>query len=73
MAGIQPGLWSVKGGNKLLCEKFMDNSNALFLNEKVTKVSKQSSETLFTVLSDKSQRFVLMIYVIFLDFSQNKF
>ena len=43
MAGIQPDLWSVKGGNKLLCEKLFDNCNCDIINEEVIRVSNHSS------------------------------
>ncbi|XP_077976226.1 prenylcysteine oxidase 1-like [Styela clava] len=38
MAGIQPGLWSVKGGNKLVCGELVKNSSANIINEQVSKV-----------------------------------
>ena len=38
MAGIEPGLWSVKGGNKLVCEKLISASSANIIHEQVTQV-----------------------------------
>ncbi|XP_046546131.1 prenylcysteine oxidase-like isoform X2 [Haliotis rubra] len=38
MAGAQPGLWSVKGGNKLVPEKLLKKSNANLISAKVTQI-----------------------------------
>lgn len=54
MAGIEPGLWSVKGGNKELCYKLVASSSANLIQEHVTKVGMSGEK--FTILT--SQRFV---------------
>ena len=43
MAGIQPGLWAVNGGNFQLATKIFENSRANLLHEQVTKISQHSS------------------------------
>ncbi|XP_033127631.1 prenylcysteine oxidase 1-like [Anneissia japonica] len=49
LAGVQPGLWSVFGGNKLVCEKLLNSSKATWVNEAVVKVegAENGSYTLY--------------------------
>jgi len=57
MAGIQPGLWSVKGGNYQLCTKMFENSTANLLHDQVAKVSKHSSgKFLIKTTSSENER-----------------
>ena len=39
LAGVQPGLWAIKGGNNQLCHKMLEKSQANLIKAKVTKVS----------------------------------
>ena len=58
MAGIQPGLWAVAGGNNQLCENLFENSKAYYLREEVKKVSKHSSGK-FVIKTPTNERFLL--------------
>nr|CAB3264716.1 prenylcysteine oxidase 1 [Phallusia mammillata] len=51
MAGIQSNLWSVNGGNKLLCSKLIDHSDVTIIKERVKSVSRDGQA--FTVASRK--------------------
>lgn len=49
MAGMDGSLWAVKGGNKRVPEKLLENSKARLINEYVTKITNNNnSYTLFT-------------------------
>ena len=53
MAGIQPNLWAVNGGNKQLCEKLFQNSNVNLIHEQVIKVSNHADEKFFITTTKK--------------------
>uniref|UniRef100_F6QM57 Prenylcysteine lyase domain-containing protein n=1 Tax=Ciona intestinalis TaxID=7719 RepID=F6QM57_CIOIN len=54
MAGIQPGLWSIRGGNNLLCSKLHESSSAHWKQKSVTKVS-LSSDGKFSVSTSENE------------------
>uniref|UniRef100_H2YKE2 Prenylcysteine lyase domain-containing protein n=1 Tax=Ciona savignyi TaxID=51511 RepID=H2YKE2_CIOSA len=65
MAGIQPGLWSVRGGNKLLCSKLYENSSAHWIKEEVTKVSLTSGGQFAVRTSTNESNFLWLSIVIY--------
>ena len=44
MAGVEPGLWAVQGGNKNIAEKLLKASHAKLIKGKVTHVFQVKSE-----------------------------
>ena len=42
IAGVQPGLWAVAGGNKLIPERLLSNSKVKVINGKVTMIKHDS-------------------------------
>ena len=49
MAGVQPGLWSVHGGNNQIPEKLIEKSGAKLYQEEVVRVSLLSDSSVYEV------------------------
>lgn len=48
LAGVQPGLWAVDGGNELLPQNFLAKSNSTVINSTVTSITLHASNKLET-------------------------
>lgn len=62
LAGIQSGLWSVDGGNKLIVHRLVNDSRAVLKFEEVTGVILKPDET-FIVETDKTSRLYDVVIV----------
>lgn len=61
LAGIHPGLWSVNGGNKLIVENLVNESQASVIFKKVVKIELQDDETFSVHTMDSTKNYDAVI------------
>lgn len=61
LAGIQPGLWSVKGGNRLIVEKLANDSHAEVIFQKAEKVELLDDHTFAVYTKNTSRKYDIVI------------
>lgn len=61
LAGIQPGLWSVEGGNKQIVAQLVNDSRAAVIFKEVVKVELHSDETFTVHTEDTSKNYDVVI------------
>lgn len=61
LAGMQPGLWSVDGGNKIIVKKLVNDSRAVKISKDVTEVALLSDETFLVRTVDTVKHYDIVI------------